>query len=88
LFGADEAMQNKLVMTTKRQIKERLEQSYPGCINFLFDEPLSSAVPTSPHGYNKASQTQDGNFNLAYTSQGGERNDSKISQNSTTQAAT
>jgi hypothetical protein len=41
----------------------------------------------NPHGINVATQTQDGDYNLAYTSQGGERNNSKIVQDSTTKAA-
>ncbi|MBA9072249.1 hypothetical protein GGR22_000375 [Flavobacterium gossypii] len=40
-------------------------------------------VPFMPHGFNDALQTQVGDFNVAYTSQGGELNDSKITQTST-----
>lgn len=40
-------------------------------------------VPVSPSGYNNATQTQDGNWNVAYASQGGEENVSVQTQKST-----
>jgi hypothetical protein len=48
---------------------------------------LGSAVPFTPHGRNEATQTQNGDYNMAYTSQGGKDNESIIDQNSNGYAA-
>ena len=89
LKGHDTATQTQTGKDNKATIDQGTSGNNPLPVvgTFPMMNPLSSAVPVNPHGDNVAVQTQTGNFNLAYTSQGGLRNDSKISQNSTSQAA-
>ena len=84
LFGHDTATQTQTGKDNKATIDQGTtgNNPLPVIATFPMMNPLGAAVPVSPHGYNKAVQTQKGDFNLAYTSQGGERNDSKIMQNS------
>jgi hypothetical protein len=70
-------------VTTKRQlIKVRLETFRFLLLVLCIDESsIISYTNESSHGINVATQTQDGDYNLAYTSQGGDNN-SKIVQDS------
>ncbi len=90
LKGHDKATQTQTGNDNKGTIDQGTSGNNPLPVvgTFPMMNALSSAVPANPHGDNVAVQTQKGNFNLAYTSQGGMRNDSKINQNSTSQAAT
>jgi hypothetical protein len=90
LFGSDLAIQNQTGNDNKATIDQGTSgnQPLPSVGTFTLMNPLTVAIPVPPHGNNDATQTQVGNFNLAYTSQGGLRNVSMISQNSTSQSAT
>jgi len=90
LLGSDLATQNQTGNDNKATIDQGTSGNEPLPVvgTFTMMNPLTVAIPVPPHGNNNATQTQVGNFNLAYTSQGGLRNISTISQNSTSQSAT
>lgn len=90
LMGSDLATQNQTGNNNKATIDQGTSGNdpAPSVGTFTMMNPLTVPTPVPPHGNNDATQTQVGNFNLAYTSQGGLRNISMISQNSTSQSAT